>query len=901
MVFKRNRVVRTYREHESSLAGLLLVGSTLMSYDADNVVNIIDVKERKVIGRLDVLQTASISCIVHPATYLNKVLIGFSNGVLELWNIRSRRLVYTFHPLSDGSNAAVACIEQSPACDVVAVGFSNGDILLLNLKLDKVLFSFKQKGAVTSLSFRTDASAYTGVSPYLVSSSSLGEMHVWRLGTKEGEGEGDALSRRGLVCSVSDAHAASIGRVHFLEGEPVLISAASDNSIKMWIFDQPDGHAPRLLRSREGHIAPPQRIRYYGSGGFGSTSASLRDASDGYSCEMISCGSGGDIRLINTARESQNREMSQKVILKKLGYDRRRALLPPAIDVDFSEGREKDWGNMVSIHKNHSNAYTWKYRSRTVTDFVLRQPSWKSNDAMHPDEPAHHASAVTVSACGNYCVVGNKGGTIHRYNLQSGKPRGSYPTSSAAQGMKSAVRNKRLATPGNVLNASRSILGAPDETNVTGYLASSLKKKQEQNAGRGKNSSTVLTVGRVEKTQVGSIITGLFIDAMNEIMVSSSNDSEGLLMFWDFENHSILGSVAVGSPIESMVGYRDGGFVAALCENGEVRVYDVLTRRLSRVFSKGHSSTITGASFTPNGRRFLTSSLDGTVRVWDMLTARCLSWVSLGHPITSAALSPSAQFLAVTFEGKQGVYLYADRSLFETVHFWKEPTTPSPVNVSGVVADATQTQPERSNDENDSDSDDSSNGDVRPTDVEDAEEPEVVEEENTAQRGLAAITLSAIPRAYWTTLFNMEAVKARNKPIAAPTAPEKAPFFLPTIHREGSAAPSFLSPSEYEKVKVTESTQSEKEMASGDLKRKRAGEDDEENPSKVAATIASMGSAWEDDGDDVNGFGEVSDGDDWDDDDIIENEQVERSMGTSRILKSKNMAKENVVLLRYLD
>lgn len=54
-----------------------------------------------------------------------------------------------------------------------------------------------------------------------------------------------------------------------------------------------------------------------------------------------------------------------------------------------------------------------------------------------------------------------------------------------------------------------------------------------------------------------------------------------------------------------------------------------------------------------------------------------------------------------------------------------------------------------------------------------------------------AITLSSLPRGYWATLFKLEVVKARNKPIEPPRKPEAAPFFLPTIHSEGQAEPSF--------------------------------------------------------------------------------------------------------------
>jgi U3 small nucleolar RNA-associated protein 21 len=150
--------------------------------------------------------------VVHPATYVNKVVLGFDNGIVELWNIRTKKLIYTFNPSEalgiDRSIAGVVCIEQSPACDVVGVGFESGHVLLFNLKLDKVLFSFSQQGRVTSISFRTDSHAFSGTSAYLASASGNGQIFVWRLGGAEGDDAelGGFASRRGLVCTIDDAH-----------------------------------------------------------------------------------------------------------------------------------------------------------------------------------------------------------------------------------------------------------------------------------------------------------------------------------------------------------------------------------------------------------------------------------------------------------------------------------------------------------------------------------------------------------------------------------------------------------------------------------------------------------------------------------------------------------------------
>jgi U3 small nucleolar RNA-associated protein 21 len=43
------------------------------------------------------------------------------------------------------------------------------------------------------------------------------------------------------------------------------------------------------------------------------------------------------------------------------------------------------------------------------------------------------------------------------------------------------------------------------------------------------------------------------------------------------------------------------------------------------------------------------------------------------------------------------------------------------------------------------------------------------------------VTLSLVPKSRWQTLLHLDLIKQRNKPQEAPKAPEKAPFFLPSI------------------------------------------------------------------------------------------------------------------------
>ena len=254
-VFHRTKIVRSYDFQNVKFIGMISIGDFLICYDDSIQIYVIDIKAREVHSKLQLLEcSSSISTIIHPSTYVNKILIGYTNAKLELWNIKTKKLIYTFfshiealkyynkyesNDDFENSSTSVAhsidCIKQSPAESIVALGFASGDILLINLKLDRVLFSFKQSsGSVTSLTFRTDLTAQAY--PYLVSSSTEGQIYIWNLGNYDnhpqgggggggvGSGEDDDdlesfsindSSKNKLFHVIEDAHASSVTRVEF--------------------------------------------------------------------------------------------------------------------------------------------------------------------------------------------------------------------------------------------------------------------------------------------------------------------------------------------------------------------------------------------------------------------------------------------------------------------------------------------------------------------------------------------------------------------------------------------------------------------------------------------------------------------------------------------------------------
>ena len=188
----------------------------------------------------------------------------------------------------------------------------------------------------------------------------------------------------------------------------------------------------------------------------------------------------------------------------------------------------------------------------------------------------------------------------------------------------------------------------------------------------------------------------------------------------------------------------------------------------------------------------------------------------------SITISLSGEFLAVAQSEKKGIYMYVDKTLYETIHFWKEPTEPTMLHDSAATI---------AHDEIAYDEEDEGVVGVQQSSEEPTPSPEpVVFKESSLQKG-DSITLSALPRAYWTTLFHLEAVKARNRPKAPPKAPEKAPFFLPTVVRDST--PSFPTPQEYAKLQNEQSRkkariEGEEQDAKADALAHSVEEDEEE-------------------------------------------------------------------------
>ncbi|CAF0911653.1 unnamed protein product [Brachionus calyciflorus] len=83
-------------------------------------------------------ESFKVTTMLHPITYLNKMLFGSTQGSMQLWNIKTSQLIHTFKCF----NSPISVLKQAPAIDVAGIGLENSRIILHNLKFDETIMSF---------------------------------------------------------------------------------------------------------------------------------------------------------------------------------------------------------------------------------------------------------------------------------------------------------------------------------------------------------------------------------------------------------------------------------------------------------------------------------------------------------------------------------------------------------------------------------------------------------------------------------------------------------------------------------------------------------------------------------------------------------------------------------------
>ncbi|KAH7138910.1 Utp21 specific WD40 associated putative domain-containing protein [Dendryphion nanum] len=735
-------------------------------------------------------------------TYLNKVFAGREDGSVEIWNVNTGKLLYTLLPPAS-SFGAVTALHHTPALSLIAIAYESGPIIIHDVRLDKEVMRLNTGASntspITSISFRTDGmgTGEDGRRDGVMATASRNNSSITFWDLNEGGRKMSVLpGAHNPPPTANGGVGGGISKIEFLAGQAVIISSGLDNSLKSWIFDEtPFSPVPRILHSRGGHAAPISSLRFLPSNS---------DGTDDEGKWLLSASEDRSLWGWSLRRDGQSTELSQGAVqkqAKKLGLLNGAAsnlkqnesleyLKAPAITCmacslnrdggigtmpgtkgiwdngKKAKGEKKapeadmtGWESIVTGHAGDKSARTWFWGRK-------RAGRWKFDTS---DGKA--VTSVAVSPCGTFALVGSAGGALDMFNLQSGKHRRRFPVP---------------LTPAEAKKYRLEQLKAEDEA-VTFEVESHRKFLK----GQGKHKGA---------------ITGIAVDSLNQIVISCGDD--GKLKFWDFDSGLLLHEIDwyPMTKIQGIRYHRTSDLIALSCDDGSIRVVDIETKKLVRELwaSNSHGQIqVVDYTFSSDGRWIITATSDSIVRVWDLPTGHLIDAMRLPKPCTAMSFSPTGQYLATAQEGEVGVHIWTNRTLF--THVSTRHISESEIATIGAPSA-------------------SGEGGMGLIDaaMEQASEEEVLDETTVPvmdQLSEHITTLSLVPKSRWQTLLHLDIIRARNKPKEAPKAPEKAPFFLPSLSQNpasatGSSSAVALSSSEEPKSRISSSALASRSSAS---------------------------------------------------------------------------------------
>ncbi|KAI9189913.1 rRNA-processing protein utp21 [Blastocladiella emersonii ATCC 22665] len=547
-VFKRGKRVGelAHPSIDGTIFQIMVLGDYVLALSDDNQLTVWVHASGEVYSSLEFGAAFSATCFMHPHTYLNKVLVGSSQGTMQIWNIKTGKLIYEFDPLG----SAVTTIVQSPVIDVVAIGTLDGHIHLHNLKLDERIGRYHQEARVTALAFRSDKDA-----SMLASANHQGDIAIWD------------LAKRRLVHQVKGAHDGLIPSMHFLNGQPLLVTSGADNAIKQFIFDSPDG-VPRLLKFRSGHSQPPTQVRFY----------------DEHGRTLITAAKDRALRTFSVVRDAQSTEMSQGAGTgtaaatgthatkgaKRHGITLDQLRLPPVTSLAANPLTERDWDNVITAHDNHPEARTWSFRRKALGDHKL----------VATDGGA--VKAVAMSGCGNFAVIGSAQGALDVYNMQSGQHR-------------RTIAGHRKAVTGVVVDRINRFV-------VSSSLDATIKVWDFKT---GKELYTL---------PVPAPVTQLACHADNELIAIVADDLA--VRVFDLETRRIVREFwGHRNRITDVAFSPDGRWLVSASLDATVKTWDLPTGCLIDQFRVDH--VVTSLAFSPHGDYLATTHVDNlAVFLW---------------------------------------------------------------------------------------------------------------------------------------------------------------------------------------------------------------------------------------------------------------------------------------------
>ncbi|KAJ6262891.1 U3 small nucleolar RNA-associated protein [Drechslerella dactyloides] len=552
-------------------------GDWLVGIIGPKSVGVWKIGSRELYTTIELFGDADIVNIVHPPTFLNKICIGTSDGGVEIWNIRSGKLVYSILPPKTPNNVEIGYLTSlslSTHHSVIAMGFSSGIINIHNVQTDTSLFQLSSSTPVTSLSFRSDlvppplksSNEPPSLSDMLASASSNGNITLWSLKTRKAVG---------IMRGVHSATTGGVTQATFLPGQNVLVTSGGDNAIKL---------------QRGGHAMAPSTILFHPNTHF-ILSASLDHSLWGFSLRS----------------DAQSTELSQGNVestmnkLKKAGMTDRISdvsLLKGAVITCIAvegnrDGAGAEWGSnelgwegVITGGREEAFARSWSWSKRRIGRWTL------------PTGDGGEVKSVAISPCGTFGLVGSAKGAIDMYNLQSGIHRARFP----ARATKAQIAARK--------NGQGSRAGWKHAGAVTGLAVDSVNRVMISCGLDGFVKFWEFQTGLLQQ-QISfterTACTALRIHRSSGLLAISCDDLG--IRIVDMETRKVVRELwGCGGRISDLCFSNDSRWLIAASMDSAIRVWDLPTGHLIDGFKT--QSVVNSISFSPDGNFLATASID---------------------------------------------------------------------------------------------------------------------------------------------------------------------------------------------------------------------------------------------------------------------------------------------------
>ena len=707
--------------------------------------------------------TSRLTCVLHPPTYVNKLLLAFSTGLLLLYNLHTQTAIHAYYPIqtyhsslptssspapptpsssplplgpaAGHASSAITALTASPSPGVISLGTSTGLILQFSIDSSTVLSAFHQHwGEVTALSYRQDGH------PHLLSATPQGHLCTWHLGDWDASASPPAWRRRPAFHSLTPhCHEGGVVAATYLPHEPIVVTSGKDNALRMYSVEGVEG-TMRLLKSRTGHTRHPRFLRWMGREETNKSSDAL----------LLTGGDGGQMHLWSLRRDEESRELGRRKIAAK---SRRQLMidgegagageeLPSIAAFAVSQTpRAKDYANVLSVHAGDAAARGWSTETGSVSALAF----------VNPLQALSAAKAVEVSVCGQWGVVGRAAGRLEMYAMESGNLRGQFPEPALTQ-------TRRRPRKGHLHTLDDLIKG--EAVHLWGVKRDETKDGAEGDEGKEGKERKEGKEGQKGKAGGGgahtAAVTGVQMDGMNQWLVSASLD--GTVKVWDVATRVCVHTLTLPSPASHLLYHRQNDLFAVSTDAYELLVYDnsstsptsppTLIRRFA-----GHRGPVTDLAFSPRGHLLLSSALDGTVLVHHLPSSVLVDVLRFSAAVMSLAMSPLGDMVATSHVGSVGVMLWMSKEWVgegweevrqgEEVEMEDDDPTPTTLTTPAPALPTTPTPD-------------------GPT--------------------FGLITFSSLPRHRWHALLHLDELKERNRAKEADlTRNPSAPFFLHSL------------------------------------------------------------------------------------------------------------------------